>query len=99
MEYNSLHLGDCFDVMALMPDKCLDMVLCDLPYGVTACRWDVELDLEQLWREYKRLLKPGGAVVLAALNTGRRYVCVEKDMANYLVMVDRVQQHKAEIVE
>lgn len=63
---DSLHLGDCFDVMELMPDKSVDMVLCDLPYGVTACAWDVELDLDRLWREYKRLLKPGGAVVLTA---------------------------------
>jgi len=72
MEYNSLHLGDCFDVMALMPDKCVDMVLCDLPYGVTACTWDVELDLDRLWREYKRLLKPGGAEYGAA-------VCVRRE--------------------
>ena len=63
---NEIHLGDCFDVFPRIEDKWVDLVLCDLPYGVTACKWDVELDLERLWREYKRILKPGGAVVLTA---------------------------------
>lgn len=63
---NEIHLGDCFDVFPRIDDHCVDLVLCDLPYGITACKWDVELDLERLWREYKRILKPGGAVVLTA---------------------------------
>ncbi len=66
VEVDSLHFGDCFDVLEMMQDKSVDMVLCDLPYGVTACDWDVELDLGRLWPEYKRLLKPGGVVVLTA---------------------------------
>lgn len=63
---NEIHLGDCFDVFPRIEDGCVDLVLCDLPYGVTACAWDVELDLEKLWKEYKRVLKPGGSVVLTA---------------------------------
>lgn len=63
---NEIHLGDCFDVFPRIGDGCVDLVLCDLPYGVTACAWDVELDPEKLWKEYRRVLKPGGAVVLTA---------------------------------
>ncbi len=66
MELDSLHFGDCFDVFEFIPDHSIDMVLCDLPYGVTACSWDVELDLERLWKEYQRMLKTGGVVVLTA---------------------------------
>lgn len=63
---NRIHLGDCFDVFPFIDDKCVDLVLCDLPYGITACSWDIELDLDRLWIEYKRILAPGGAVVLTA---------------------------------
>lgn len=56
--------GDCFDVMRDLPDGCVDMVLCDLPYGTTQNKWDSVLPLEPLWREYWRLCR--GAVVLTA---------------------------------
>lgn len=63
---NSIIPGDCFDIFPEIPDKSINMVLCDLPYGVTACKWDQELDLDRLWPEYERLLAPGGVVVLTA---------------------------------
>lgn len=66
VELNSLYCGDCFDVFEFIDGNSIDMVLCDLPYGITACDWDVELDLERLWQEYDRLLAPGGVVVLTA---------------------------------
>jgi DNA modification methylase len=47
--------GDCLRVMASLPAKSVDMVLCDLPYGTTNCRWDTPIDLEQLWRQYERI--------------------------------------------
>ena len=56
--------GKCFDVMPTLPDGCVDMVLCDLPYGTTQNKWDSVLSLTDLWREYKRICK--GAVVLSA---------------------------------
>ncbi len=59
-----LHLGDCLDVMRTLPNGCVDMVLCDLPYGTTACKWDAVIPFEPLWVEYRRLCK--GAVVLTA---------------------------------
>ncbi len=61
-----IHLGDCFDLFPLIDDRSVNLILCDLPYGVTACPWDVELDLDRLWTEYKRILAPGGVVVLTA---------------------------------
>ncbi len=58
--------GDCFDWMRTLPDQSVDMVLCDLPYGTTACKWDSVLPLETLWSEYWRVCCPAGAVVLTA---------------------------------
>ncbi len=60
------HIGDCFDVMADIPDGSVDMVLCDLPYGTTQNKWDSVLPLDRLWAEYWRVCKPNAAVVLTA---------------------------------
>ena len=56
--------GDCMKLMKEIPDGSVDLVLCDPPYGTTACSWDSVLPFEQLWAEYNRLLKPDGAAVL-----------------------------------
>lgn len=64
---NSVIKGDCLDVMSKMPDGCIDMILCDLPYGTTQNKWDSVIPLEELWTQYKRVLKPKGAVVLTSL--------------------------------
>lgn len=56
--------GDCLVCMAEVETASVDMVLCDLPYGVTKNKWDVVLPLEELWKHYKRILKPNGLVVL-----------------------------------
>jgi len=58
--------GDCLDVMKRIPDGSVDMILCDLPYGTTACSWDMVIPFEPLWREYWRVCKPRAAVVLTA---------------------------------
>jgi len=63
---NSLLEGDCLALMKHIPDGQVDLVLCDLPYGTTQNRWDSVIDLERLWAEYRRVLKPGGVVVLTA---------------------------------
>ena len=57
---------DCMVAMTALPDGCVDMVMCDLPYGTTACKWDAVLPFEPLWAEYKRVTKPGAAIVLTA---------------------------------
>lgn len=54
--------GDCLEIMNGIPDKSIDLILCDLPYGTTRNRWDVIIDLRLLWREYRRISR--GAVVL-----------------------------------
>jgi site-specific DNA-methyltransferase (adenine-specific) len=58
--------GDCLEEMKKIPDGSVDMVLCDLPYGTTACKWDSVLDLPRMWRELARVVKISGAVVLTA---------------------------------
>lgn len=61
-----LYEGDCFDYLPLIEDGSVDMILCDLPYGTTACKWDTPLPLDKLWNEYKRIIKDNGAIVLTA---------------------------------
>lgn len=58
--------GDCLDVMPRLPGASIDLVLCDLPYGVTDCPWDKRLPLDRLFAEYKRLLAPRGSIILTA---------------------------------
>lgn len=64
LELNKIYLGNCLDVMQDIDDKSVDMILCDLPYGTTACKWDSIIPFEPLWKEYKRIMKPNTAVVL-----------------------------------
>jgi site-specific DNA-methyltransferase (adenine-specific) len=63
---NRVTQGDCLEVMRLIPDKSIDMILCDLPYGTTACKWDSVIPFESLWAEYERVIKDNGAIVLTA---------------------------------
>ena len=58
--------GDCLELMRDLPEGSVDMVLCDLPYGTTACSWDSVIPLDKMWDAYRRVLKPTGAVVLTA---------------------------------
>jgi site-specific DNA-methyltransferase (adenine-specific) len=58
--------GDCLELMKDIPDKSIDMILCDLPYGTTACKWDTVIPFEPLWGQYKRIIKDNGAIVLTA---------------------------------
>ena len=63
----TLHTGDCLDIMPAIPAANVDMVLCDLPYGVTARnQWDEIIPFEKLWPQYVRVLKTNGAIVLTA---------------------------------
>jgi len=59
-----LMLGDTLERMREIPDGSVDMVLCDLPYGTTACKWDSVIPFEPLWEQYKRVIKKNGAIVL-----------------------------------
>lgn len=55
-----MYCGDCLQVMKDIPDKSVDMVLCDLPYGTTRNAWDVLIPLDDLWDAYHRIVKGGG---------------------------------------
>ena len=56
--------ADCFDVFPFIEDKSIDAVICDLPYGTTACKWDTVIPFAPLWEHYNRVIKPKGAIVL-----------------------------------
>ena len=57
-------LGDCLELMKDIPNGSIDMILCDLPYGTTACKWDTIIPFDKLWEQYERIMKPNGAIVL-----------------------------------
>jgi len=57
-------LGDCLELMKDIPNGSIDMILCDLPYGTTACKWDSVIPFDPLWKEYERIIKPNGAILL-----------------------------------
>ena len=59
-----LRCGDCLELMKDIPDKSIDMILCDLPYGTTACKWDIIIPFEPLWEQYNRIIKDNRAIVL-----------------------------------
>jgi site-specific DNA-methyltransferase (adenine-specific) len=61
-----LWMGDCLTLMKTIPDASIDMVLCDLPYGTTNCKWDISIPLIDLWKEYYRICKPTAAILLFA---------------------------------
>ena len=66
MQMIELIQGDCLEVMKYVSDKSIDMILCDLPYGTTKCKWDTIIPFEPLWEQYKRIIKDNGAIVLTA---------------------------------
>jgi len=61
---NSIIHGDCLEVMKDIADNSIDCIICDLPYGITACKWDVVIPFDLLWEQYKRIIKPNGAICL-----------------------------------
>ena len=63
---DQLILGDCLQIMPEISDKSIDMILCDLPYGMTECKWDEIIPFDLLWKEYNRIIKDRGAIVLTA---------------------------------
>lgn len=66
LDRNSVNKGDCLELMNGIPDKSVDIILADLPYGTTACSWDSIIPLDKLWLQYERIIKDNGAIVLTA---------------------------------
>ena len=63
---NQIIHGDCLEEMKHIPDNSIDMILCDLPYGTTGCKWDTIINLDKLWSQYERIIKDNAAIVLTA---------------------------------
>lgn len=59
-----LYNGDCIEIMKGIPDRSIDLILCDLPYGTTKCSWDIIISFDDLWKQYKRIIKDNGVIVL-----------------------------------
>lgn len=81
-----LHLGDCLEVMAGLPDASVDMILCDLPYGTTACKWDTVIPFEPLRAQYRRIAKRNAAIVLTASRSrprSLRLTCATSGMRGF----------------
>jgi site-specific DNA-methyltransferase (adenine-specific) len=66
LELNRIYQMDCIEGMKLIPDKSIDMILCDLPYGTTRNKWDNVIPFDLLWEQYERIIKDNGAIVLTA---------------------------------
>lgn len=64
IELNKIYNEDCLEGMKRIPDGSVDCIVCDLPYGTTACAWDSVLPFDKLWEQYKRIIKNTGAIVL-----------------------------------
>ena len=64
MEIDKIYNMDCLEGMKNIPDGSIDAIICDLPYGTTACAWDSIIPFDQLWEQYKRIIKPQGSVLL-----------------------------------
>lgn len=63
---NTIYNIDCLEGMKHVPDKSIDMILCDLPYGTTNCKWDSIIPFDLLWEQYERIIKDNGAIILTA---------------------------------
>lgn len=72
MNYDYIEQGDCIDLMKNIPDKSIDMILCDLPYGVTQNKKDIVIPFDELWNAYERIIKDNGVICLFA--QGRFYI-------------------------
>ena len=67
LEINQIHYGDCLELMQNIPNKSVNLILCDLPYGVTARnKWDIIIPFDKLWEQYNRIIKDDGVIVLTA---------------------------------
>ncbi len=85
--------GDCLEKMKEIPDKSIDMVLCDPPYGVTKVKWDTVIPFEPLWEQYERIIKPNGAIVLFSTQPFTTdLICSNRKMFRYEIIWEKTQK-------
>lgn len=83
---NKVIQGDCLEVMQIIPDKSVDMILCDLPYGTTQNKWDSVIDLKLLWAEYERIIKDHGVIALTAQGVfTAKLICSNEKLFKYKI--------------
>ena len=84
--------GDCLELMKDIPDGSIDMILCDLPYGTTACKWDTVIPFEPLWQQYNRIIKDNGCIALFAQCPFDKVLgCSNIDMLKYEWIVEKTK--------
>lgn len=86
-----LYQGDCLNIMKKIPDKCINMVLCDLPYGTTNNHWDIIIPFDKLWKQYNRIVKDNAAILL--FGQGRfsaQLICSNLNNYRYSLIWDKV---------
>lgn len=89
---SKLYQGDCFDFMQGVPDESVDMIMCDLPYGTTQNSWDSPLDLNMLWEQYLRIIKPNGCIALFAQSPFDKVLaCSNMKMYRYEWIIEKTK--------
>lgn len=84
---NKVIEGDCLQIMQKLPDKSVDMILCDLPYGTTQNEWDSVIPLNELWRQYERIIKDSGVIALTAQGAFTAHlVCSNHSLFKYKII-------------
>lgn len=84
LDINQVYFGECLELMEQIDDKSIDMILCDLPYNQTGCKWDIIIPFEWLWKQYKRIIKDKGAITLTASEPfSSLLVCSNLEMFKY----------------
>lgn len=84
--------GDCLELMKDIPDKSIDCIICDLPYGTTACKWDVIIPFDKLWEQYNRIIKDNGVIALFCGEPfTSKLICSNMKMFKYRITWDRMQ--------
>jgi len=82
--------GNCLDIMPKIEEKSVDLILCDLPYGTTQCKWDVIIPFDKLWESYNRLIKENGAIVLTSAQPfTSRLICSNIDSFKYTLVWEK----------
>ena len=83
-ELNKIYNQDCLEGMKLIPDRSIDMVLCDLPYGSTSLKWDNKIDIEKFWEQIKRITKENAAICLfSQMPFGAELIMSNRKMFRY----------------
>ena len=84
LDLNKIYNEDCLEGMKRIDDKSIDMILCDLPYGMTYNKWDTVIPLDRLWKQYKRVIKDNGAIVLTASQPfASELICSNRKLFRY----------------